>query len=70
MKVRLREPLSGQDMQTSTERWLLINHTQVPPKGSLNRVSAGPIQLLIIFLLSPRFLFRCCPRGSVIKVNR
>uniref|UniRef100_A0A674MM16 Coiled-coil and C2 domain-containing protein 1B n=1 Tax=Takifugu rubripes TaxID=31033 RepID=A0A674MM16_TAKRU len=25
VKVRLREPLSGQDMQTSTERWLLIS---------------------------------------------
>lgn len=52
VKVRLREPLSGQDMQTSTERWLVINHAQVPPKGSLNRVSAGLIQLLIIFPLS------------------
>lgn len=29
VKVRLREPLSGQDMQTSTERWLVIGHTQV-----------------------------------------
>eukprot|EP00066_Takifugu_rubripes_P025202 XP_011614468.1 PREDICTED: coiled-coil and C2 domain-containing protein 1B [Takifugu rubripes] len=29
VKVRLREPLSGQDMQTSTERWLLISHAQV-----------------------------------------
>lgn len=25
VKVRLREPLSGQDMQTSTERWLVID---------------------------------------------
>lgn len=32
VKVRLREPLSGQDMQTSTERWLVINHTQVTLK--------------------------------------
>ncbi|XP_041659652.1 coiled-coil and C2 domain-containing protein 1B isoform X2 [Cheilinus undulatus] len=29
VKVRLREPLSGQDMQTSTERWLVIDHSQV-----------------------------------------
>nr|XP_046263639.1 coiled-coil and C2 domain-containing protein 1B isoform X2 [Scatophagus argus] len=28
-KVRLREPLSGQDMQTSTERWLVIDQSQV-----------------------------------------
>ncbi|XP_041804284.1 coiled-coil and C2 domain-containing protein 1B isoform X2 [Chelmon rostratus] len=29
VKIRLREPLSGQDMQTSTERWLVIDHSQV-----------------------------------------
>lgn len=29
VKVRLREPLSGQDKQTSTERWLVIDHSQV-----------------------------------------
>uniref|UniRef100_A0A3Q3RV39 Coiled-coil and C2 domain containing 1B n=1 Tax=Mastacembelus armatus TaxID=205130 RepID=A0A3Q3RV39_9TELE len=29
VKVRLREPLSGKDMQTSTERWLVIDQTQV-----------------------------------------
>uniref|UniRef100_A0A669F5S0 Coiled-coil and C2 domain containing 1B n=1 Tax=Oreochromis niloticus TaxID=8128 RepID=A0A669F5S0_ORENI len=27
VKVRLREPLSGQDMQTSTERWLVIDQS-------------------------------------------
>lgn len=25
VKIRLREPLSGQDMQRSTERWLVID---------------------------------------------
>lgn len=29
VKVRLREPLSGKDMQSSTERWLVIDHSQV-----------------------------------------
>lgn len=29
VKVRLREPLSGQDMQRSTERWLVIDQSQV-----------------------------------------
>ncbi|XP_034468357.1 coiled-coil and C2 domain-containing protein 1B isoform X2 [Hippoglossus hippoglossus] len=29
VKIRLREPLSGQDMQTSTERWLVIDKSQV-----------------------------------------
>ncbi|XP_039999794.1 coiled-coil and C2 domain-containing protein 1B isoform X2 [Xiphias gladius] len=29
VKVRLREPLSGQDMQTTTERWLVITQSQV-----------------------------------------
>ncbi|XP_008277884.1 coiled-coil and C2 domain-containing protein 1B isoform X2 [Stegastes partitus] len=29
VKVRLREPLSGQDMQSSTERWLVIDPAQV-----------------------------------------
>ncbi|XP_070701874.1 coiled-coil and C2 domain-containing protein 1B [Pempheris klunzingeri] len=28
VKVRLREPLSGQDMQRSTERWLVIDQSQ------------------------------------------
>uniref|UniRef100_A0A4W6FTH1 Coiled-coil and C2 domain-containing protein 1B n=1 Tax=Lates calcarifer TaxID=8187 RepID=A0A4W6FTH1_LATCA len=28
VKIRLREPLSGQDMQTSTERWLVIDPSQ------------------------------------------
>ncbi|CAN9502990.1 unnamed protein product [Ophioblennius macclurei] len=28
VKVRLREPLSGQDVQRSTERWLVINPSQ------------------------------------------
>ncbi|TKS79578.1 Coiled-coil and C2 domain-containing protein 1B [Collichthys lucidus] len=28
VKIRLREPLSGQDMQTSTERWLVIDKSQ------------------------------------------
>ncbi|XP_030607028.1 coiled-coil and C2 domain-containing protein 1B [Archocentrus centrarchus] len=31
VKVRLREPLSGQDVQTSTERWLVIDQSQVLP---------------------------------------
>nr|XP_057918154.1 coiled-coil and C2 domain-containing protein 1B isoform X2 [Doryrhamphus excisus] len=29
VRVRLREPLNGQDMQTSTERWLVIDQSQV-----------------------------------------
>ncbi|XP_075953264.1 coiled-coil and C2 domain-containing protein 1B isoform X3 [Anarhichas minor] len=29
VKIRLREPLSGQDMQKSTERWLVIEPSQV-----------------------------------------
>ncbi|XP_030219251.1 coiled-coil and C2 domain-containing protein 1B isoform X1 [Gadus morhua] len=29
VKVRLREPLSGQDLQTSTERWLVLDQSQV-----------------------------------------
>ncbi|KAM7400192.1 hypothetical protein PAMA_004743 [Pampus argenteus] len=29
VKIRLREPLSGQDMQTSTEHWLVIGQSQV-----------------------------------------
>ncbi|KAM6920867.1 coiled-coil and C2 domain-containing protein 1B isoform 3-T3 [Lycodopsis pacificus] len=29
VKIRLREPLSGQDMQKSTERWLVIDPSQV-----------------------------------------
>nr|XP_020446940.1 coiled-coil and C2 domain-containing protein 1B isoform X3 [Monopterus albus] len=29
VKVRLREPLSGQDMQTSKEHWLVIDQSQV-----------------------------------------
>ncbi|XP_054870313.1 coiled-coil and C2 domain-containing protein 1B isoform X2 [Amphiprion ocellaris] len=29
VKVRLREPLSGQDMQSSTERWLVIDPSQI-----------------------------------------
>uniref|UniRef100_A0A3Q3X3Y0 Coiled-coil and C2 domain-containing protein 1B n=1 Tax=Mola mola TaxID=94237 RepID=A0A3Q3X3Y0_MOLML len=29
VRVRLREPLSGQDKQTSTERWLVIDQSQV-----------------------------------------
>ena len=35
VKVRLREPLSGQDLQTSTERWLVLDQSQVnpPPQG-------------------------------------
>ncbi|XP_034410579.1 coiled-coil and C2 domain-containing protein 1B isoform X2 [Cyclopterus lumpus] len=29
VKIRLREPLSGQDMQKNTERWLVIDQSQV-----------------------------------------
>ncbi|XP_069014043.1 LOW QUALITY PROTEIN: coiled-coil and C2 domain-containing protein 1B [Embiotoca jacksoni] len=29
VKIRLREPLSGQDMQTSSERWLVIDQSQI-----------------------------------------
>ncbi|XP_045080562.1 coiled-coil and C2 domain-containing protein 1B [Coregonus clupeaformis] len=29
VKVRLREPLSGQDLQTTTERWLVLDQSQV-----------------------------------------
>ncbi|XP_029930380.1 coiled-coil and C2 domain-containing protein 1B [Myripristis murdjan] len=29
VRVRLREPLSGQDMQTSTERWLVLDQSKV-----------------------------------------
>uniref|UniRef100_A0A8C3GCS8 Coiled-coil and C2 domain-containing protein 1B n=1 Tax=Cyclopterus lumpus TaxID=8103 RepID=A0A8C3GCS8_CYCLU len=31
VKIRLREPLSGQDMQKNTERWLVIDQSQVTP---------------------------------------
>ncbi|XP_018590382.1 coiled-coil and C2 domain-containing protein 1B isoform X1 [Scleropages formosus] len=29
VRVRLREPLSGQDVQTTTERWLILDQSQV-----------------------------------------
>ncbi|CAB1318003.1 unnamed protein product [Coregonus sp. 'balchen'] len=29
VKVRLREPLSGQDLQTTTERWLVLDQSQM-----------------------------------------
>lgn len=29
VRVRLREPLSGQDLQTTTERWLVLDQSQV-----------------------------------------
>ncbi|XP_071780419.2 coiled-coil and C2 domain-containing protein 1B isoform X1 [Centroberyx gerrardi] len=29
VRVRLREPLSGQDLQTATERWLVLDQSQV-----------------------------------------
>ncbi|XP_076004487.1 coiled-coil and C2 domain-containing protein 1B isoform X2 [Genypterus blacodes] len=29
VKVRLREPLSGQDLQTNTEQWLMLDQSQV-----------------------------------------
>uniref|UniRef100_A0A8C7K2L7 Coiled-coil and C2 domain-containing protein 1B n=1 Tax=Oncorhynchus kisutch TaxID=8019 RepID=A0A8C7K2L7_ONCKI len=36
VRVRLREPLSGQDLQTTTERWLVLDQSQVRPTcGSL-----------------------------------
>ncbi|KAG9341555.1 hypothetical protein JZ751_019061, partial [Albula glossodonta] len=31
VRVRLREPLSGQDMQVTTESWLVLEPTQVLP---------------------------------------
>ncbi|KAM6948219.1 coiled-coil and C2 domain-containing protein 1B [Aplochiton taeniatus] len=34
VKVRLREPLSGQDLQTATERWLVLDQSQVTPAAS------------------------------------
>lgn len=64
VKVRLREPLSGQDMQTSTERWLVISHTQVTLKVIFLLRLTVLIQLLMLFFFLPRFLFRCCQRGS------
>uniref|UniRef100_A0A672HMW8 DM14 domain-containing protein n=1 Tax=Salarias fasciatus TaxID=181472 RepID=A0A672HMW8_SALFA len=44
VKVRLREPLSGQDMQTSTERWLVIDPSQVFTPSSVRNSerSASP----------------------------
>lgn len=33
MKVRLREPLNGPDKQTSSERWLVIDQSQVSDHG-------------------------------------
>ncbi|KAK1879022.1 Coiled-coil and C2 domain containing protein 1B [Dissostichus eleginoides] len=39
VKVRLREPLSGQDMQSSTERWLVIDSSQI--KGTQSETLGG-----------------------------
>lgn len=52
VKVRLREPLSGQDMQTSTERWLVVNHTQVTLKVIFLLRLTVLIQLLMMFFFS------------------
>uniref|UniRef100_A0AAQ5ZNG7 DM14 domain-containing protein n=1 Tax=Amphiprion ocellaris TaxID=80972 RepID=A0AAQ5ZNG7_AMPOC len=41
VKVRLREPLSGQDMQSSTERWLVIDPSQVNTQTSLLHMTVG-----------------------------
>uniref|UniRef100_A0A8C4IY54 Coiled-coil and C2 domain containing 1B n=1 Tax=Dicentrarchus labrax TaxID=13489 RepID=A0A8C4IY54_DICLA len=39
VKIRLREPLSGQDMQTSTERWLVIDQSKI--KGTQSETPGG-----------------------------
>ncbi|KAI3374691.1 hypothetical protein L3Q82_021263 [Scortum barcoo] len=39
VKVRLREPLSGQDMQKSTERWLVIDPSQI--RGTQSKTLRG-----------------------------
>lgn len=48
VKVRLREPLSGQDVQTSTERWLVIDHAQVRLKPGFTEPHTDE-QLLMMF---------------------
>uniref|UniRef100_A0A8C9VS37 Coiled-coil and C2 domain-containing protein 1B n=1 Tax=Scleropages formosus TaxID=113540 RepID=A0A8C9VS37_SCLFO len=35
VRVRLREPLSGQDVQTTTERWLILDQSQVGAKSTV-----------------------------------
>lgn len=52
VKVRLREPLSGQDMQTSTERWLVIDHTQVTLKV-IFLCASQHLQLLMVGFFFP-----------------
>lgn len=63
VKVRLREPLSGQDAQTSAERWLVISDEQVTVKvvGGPPRYRRAPDDVGVV---SPRSSFRRCSRGS------
>ncbi|KPP71415.1 coiled-coil and C2 domain-containing protein 1B-like [Scleropages formosus] len=35
VRVRLREPLSGQDVQTTTERWLILDQSQVGAESTV-----------------------------------
>lgn len=37
VKVRLREPLGGQDLQTVTERWVVLEEPQVSATAVVSR---------------------------------
>lgn len=70
VKIRLREPLSGQDMQTSTERWLVIDKSQVTLNiqcwhfCSRQTWDCKTSDACSVFFLFPRFLFRCCCKNK------
>ncbi|KAI1883267.1 hypothetical protein AGOR_G00243450 [Albula goreensis] len=44
VRARLREPLSGQDMQTTTERWLILEQPQQHQHSSAYCVAGCPIR--------------------------
>lgn len=48
VKVRLREPLSGQDAQTSTERWLVIDRSQVTGNVAGTDIFTASVSFMVL----------------------
>lgn len=42
MIVRIREPLSSQQLETRTERWLVINPSTMPPVSAVAGTGCCP----------------------------
>ena len=77
VKVRMREPLNGQDLQTSTERWLVLDQSQVTPplpgpdyiSGVGNAAPGSGVKTVLFFCDVSQRRIRVCLLSELLSID-